>query len=101
MQPVDLVIFNLKGGLDTFEFLSTLANKLKTGTLTINDIKQLKKGVELDGVIDLVEETTETKVSESKTPATVLAAEAVELGGFKNLSAPKQQDLRNQYNSFS
>jgi hypothetical protein len=93
--------FNLKGGLDTFEFLSTLANKLKTGTLTINDIKQLKKGVELDGVIDLVEETTKTKVSQSKTPATVLAAEAVELGGFKNLSSTKQEDLRTQYNNIA
>ena len=93
--------FNLKGGVDTIQFLTTLANKLKTGTLTINDIKQLKKGVDLDGVVDLVEETTETKVSESKTPATVLAAEAVELGGFKNLSSTKQEDLRRQYNNIA
>ena len=93
--------FNLKGGLDTVDFLTTLANKLKTGKLTIAEIKQLKKGVELEGVVDLVEETTETKVSKSKTPATVLAKEVIEVGGFDNLTAAKQQDLRKQYNDIA
>jgi hypothetical protein len=97
--------FNLKGGLDTVDFLTTLANKLKTGKLTIAEIKQLKKGVKLEGVDDLkqlgVEETTETKVSESKTPATTLAKEVIEVGGFNNLTAAKQQDLRKQYNSIA
>ena len=93
--------FNLKGGVDTVDFLTTLANKLKTGKLTIAEIKQLKKGVELEGVVDLVEETTETKVSESKTPATTLAKEVIEVGGFDNLTAAKQQDLRKQYNDIA
>ena len=93
--------FNLKGGLDTVDFLTTLANKLKTGKLTIAEIKQLKKGVELEGVVDLVEETTETKVSKSKTPATALAKEVIEVGGFDNLTAAKQQDLRKQYNDIA
>ena len=97
--------FNLKGGVDTIQFLTTLANKLKTGKLTIAEIKQLKKGIKLEGVDDLkqlgVEETTETKVSESKTPATTLAKEVIEVGGFNNLTAAKQQDLRKQYNSIA
>ena len=93
--------FNLKGNIDTIEFLNTLSTKLSSGKLTPREIRRLKKGVNLENTIDLIQENTDAKVSESKTPATVLATEAVELNGFKNLSAPKQQDLRNQYNSIA
>ena len=85
--------FSLKGGTDVIDFLKTLSVKMKENTLTKKDIKELQ-----EGSIDSEGTTVDAKSSNS---ATVLATEAVELGGFKNLSSTKQEDLRKQYNNIA